>query len=85
MADKELNLVVTEERLAELPLETMYYVEKNPREQINFIAHFVQVGGKYADKQTAVKLVMEGRTMADLSELATTLSASIENAAVPKA
>lgn len=82
----DLTLKVTEERLRDLDLETFYYIDTSPRAAIDFVAHFV-VGedGEYLPKPQAVKLVLTGRKVSDINELAEELRRRMEETAVPNA
>lgn len=81
---EDLNLVVTESRLKEIPLETFYGIDNSPKAQLEYIAHFVaDEDGKYLPKAQAIKLVMDGRTLADLEGIAEQLFSAMNEAAVP--
>lgn len=82
---KDLDLKVTEDRINDVPLETFYGVNSNPRNQIDFIAHFVvDEDGNYMQNKGAVKAVTSGRTIGDLETITKQLIDAMENTAVPK-
>jgi hypothetical protein len=81
----QLDLLVTEDRLRDLDLETFYYVDTNPRAMLDFVAHFV-VGEDqetYLEKEQAIKLVITGRKIADIEALVESLKDSMELSTVP--
>lgn len=80
----DLNLLVTEDRIRNMDLETFYNVEGSPKATIDFIAHFVTVDGEYPPKNEAVKRVLSGRKLADLEEISQQLQDAMEMRAVPK-
>ena len=81
---KELNLVVTEDRLRDLSLETFYYVDTQPKAMLDFVAHFVvDSKGEYLELEDAIQLVISGRRIADIETLVEELKDSMELSAVP--
>ncbi len=44
---QDLNLLVSEERIKDMDLETFYNVEGSPKATVEFVAHFVTEDGKY--------------------------------------
>lgn len=81
----DLNLVVDEERIKDMELETFYNLEGNsPKATVDFVAHFVTVDGDYTDKETAVKMVITGRKIRDVEEIMEQLKEAMEEQAVPK-
>jgi hypothetical protein len=84
MADNELNLVVTEDRLNDVPLEVFYGVDSSPKSQLDFIAHFAQDDkGNYLPKAAAIKAVLKGRKLSDIASITASLQEAMEQAAVP--
>lgn len=81
----DLNLIITEDRLKDMDLETFYNAESNPKATVDFVAHFVgDDQGRYLDKADAVSLVIKGRKLSDLAEIVTDLKEAIELQLVPK-
>ena len=80
----DLNIVVTEERMQDMSLETFYNVDSTPRAMIDFVAHFV-VGedGNYLDQKPAAKLVTKGRKIADIEDIMTDLREAMDEGIVP--
>lgn len=79
-----LNLIVTEERIAETPLEIFYFLEDGGKIIIDYIAHFVaDESGNYLPHKDAVAKVINGRTMKDLEEIGDQLRNAIEEGVVP--
>jgi len=101
MSEKQdLNLIVSDERIQDMSLETFYNLEGSPKATVDFVAWFVaDEGGMYlADYRTdvetgveslfnkdAVRLVLTGRRVKDVEEIMTQLREAIENKVVPKA
>jgi hypothetical protein len=83
---QELNLVVTEDRVKDMELETFYYIDnKSPKATVEFVAHFVcDEKGEYLEKPDAVKAVIVGRKVRDVEEIMEDLQAAMEEMAVPK-
>lgn len=82
---EDLNLVVTEERLREVDLETFYNLEKTSSASIDFIAHFmVDEAGTYMQKSDALKVLFKGRKIKDIESIAEQLMDEIQENAVPK-
>ena len=83
---EDLNLVVTEERIKDMDLETFYYIDTpSPKTMVDFVAHFVQDDGEYLPKDEAIKLVLTGRKVADIESIMVSLKDAMEEMAVPKA
>lgn len=79
-----LNLVVDEERLKDLDLETFYYVDSNPKAMLDFVAWFVADDqGEYLEKKDAVPLVLKGRKIRDIEKLVEDLKDAMEIGALP--
>jgi hypothetical protein len=82
---EDLTLIVKEDRLAGMDLETFYFVETNPKAMIDFVAHFVaDENGNFLPKPEAVKKVLTGRTVADIKDIVEQLRDSMEEGVVPK-
>ena len=83
----DLNLVVTEDRVNDMDLETFYHIgdSKSPKSTIDFVAHFL-VGddGKYLEKKVAVSLVIVDRKVSDIEKIMEQLTEAMEAMAVPK-
>lgn len=80
----DLNLVITEERLNDVDLETFYFLETNPKAMIDFVAFFVAGDdGEYLDQMEAVRRVIKGRKVKDIAEIATDLRDAMEKGIVP--
>lgn len=82
-----LNLIVTEQRVQDVPLEVFYLIEDgSPRILIDYIAHFVaDENGEYLPQEKAVKEVVTGRTLGDLEAIASQLKDAVEEGIVPNA
>jgi hypothetical protein len=80
----DLNIVVTEERMNDMSLETFYAVDSTPKAMIDFVAHFV-VGedGNYLEPKPAAKLVVTGRKIADIEGIMTELREAMDEGIVP--
>ena len=81
---EDLNLVVTEERVRDMDLETFYNLEGNAKATIDFVAHFVTVDGEYVPKEDAVRIVIRGRKLREIEDIVTDLCDAMEETAVPK-
>ena len=82
---KDLNLVITEDRINSMDLETFYNVEGSVKATIDFVAHFVaDEKEQYLDKKEAVLTVTRGRTIGDIGDIAQSLRDAMETKAVPK-
>ena len=95
----DLNLVVTDERIQDMSLETFYNLEGSPKATVDFVAWFVaDEEGKYLanyvedddgaeelDDREAVRLVLQGRRVKDVEVIMNQLREAIENRVVPKA
>lgn len=86
MQPEDLNLVVTEERIKDMELEVFYNVDsKSPRDTVDFVAHFVQIDGRYPeDKADAVRVILKGRKVGDIEGIMEQLIEAIEQVSVPK-
>ena len=83
---KKLNLKVTDDRVANVDLETFYFLESSPKSMIDFVAHFVtDEEGNYLEGKEAVKVVVAGRKIEDIEEIVSQLQKAMEDQAVPKA
>lgn len=84
---QDLNLVVTEERVKDMDLETFYYIDANsPKATVDFVAHFVcDDKDEFLEKDEAVKRVIIGRKIRDVEEIMDDLKTAMEEMAVPKA
>lgn len=85
--ENELNLVITEERIKQLPLEVFYMMgDQTPQLAIDYIAHFVTDGkGDYLPKADAIKKVLKGRTIGDVETLMEQIKEAMDEATFPKA
>lgn len=94
----DLELLVTDERMKDMSLETFYNLENSPKATVDFVAWFVTKDGKYLanfleqedgsevlDNKEAVKHVVTGRHIKDVEGIMEDLRSAIENKAVPKA
>ena len=84
---QDLNLVVTEERVQDMDLETFYHIgdTKAPKSAVDFVAHFVaDENGNYLEKDEALSLVLTGRKVGDIEEIMEQLTEAMEEMAVPK-
>ena len=94
----DLNLVVSDERIQDMSLETFYNLEGSPKATVDFVAWFVaDEDGKYLAyydeedgvetlvNRDAVRLVLTGRRVKDVEEIMGDLRKAIENKVVPKA
>ena len=81
---QDLNLLVSEERIKDMDLETFYNVEGSPKATVEFVAHFVTEDGKYLEKQAADLVVIQGRKIRDVEEIMAQLQKAMEENAVPK-
>jgi len=83
---KDLNLLVTEERIKDMPLETFYNIEGGtPKSSVDFVVHFVSdEDGNYLSEEDALKVVLSGRTIRDIEEVMEQLKEAMEEMAVPK-
>ncbi|MCK5644650.1 MAG: hypothetical protein KAJ19_27880 [Gammaproteobacteria bacterium] len=94
----DLNLIVTDERIQDMSLETFYNLEGSPKATVDFVAWFVtdedgkhmagyvkdDDGAEVLDNKEAVKLVLQGRRVKDVEEIMGQLREAIEDRAVPK-
>ena len=83
----DLNLVVTEDRVQDMDLETFYHIgdSKSPKSTIDFVAHFVvDEDGNYPEKKEAIAMVVAGRKISDIEEIMEQLTKAMEEMAVPK-
>lgn len=85
MAKNDLNLIVTEDRVKDVPLEVFYHLEDgSPKTLIHYIAHFVaDENGEYLDRDQAVPIVLQGRTVGDIESIAAQLRSAVEDGVVP--
>lgn len=83
---ENLNLVVTEERIKDMPLETFYNIgNESPKATVDFVVHFVaDESGNYLEHEDALKLVVTGRKIRDVEEIMEQLKEAMEEMAVPK-
>ena len=81
---EDLNLLVSEERIRDMDLETFYNVEGSPRATVEFVAHFVTKDGEYIEKEDAVLMVIRGRKIRDVEGIMNDLREAMEAHAVPK-
>ena len=86
MEKQDLNLVVTEDRIKDMPLETFYHIDSpSPKVMVDFVSHFVTgEGGEYLPQSDAVALVLAGRKVSDIEAIMTDLKDAMEEMAVPK-
>ena len=84
---QDLNLVVDEERIKDMDLETFYNIDNNsPKATVDFVAHFVaNERDEYLDKAEALKAVITGRKIRDVEEIMNQLREAMEEMSVPKA
>lgn len=84
MADKkDLNLVVTEDRMQDMDLKTFYGVDNSPKDMVDFIAHFmVGPDGNYMERKPAIADLTGGRKVADLEQIMEQLRESMEDGIV---
>ena len=83
---EELNLVISEERMKEIPLDVFYGLtaKKNPGAMVEYVAHFVaDENGEYLPPEKAVATVTKGRTLGDLEAIAAQLQEALEREFVP--
>ncbi len=82
---QDLNLVVTEERVKDMDLETFYYIDSNsPKATVDFVAHFVaDEKGEYLEPKDAVLAVIKGRKIRHVEEIMENLKTAMEEMAVP--
>ena len=94
----DLNLIVTDERIQDMSLETFYNLEGSPKATVDFVAWFVtgedgkhlanyvdgDDGEEVLHNGEAVRLVLQGRRVKDVEEIMVQLRDAIENRAVPK-
>ena len=81
---EDLNLLVSEDRIRDMDLETFYNVEGSPKATVEFVAHFVTKDGKYLKKEDAVLIVIRGRKIKDVETIMEDLREAMEANAVPK-
>ena len=81
---QDLNLLVSEERIKDMDLETFYNVEGSPKATVEFVAHFVTKDGDYLEKDEAVLAVIRGRKIRDVEEIMEQLQEAMQANAVPK-
>lgn len=94
----DLNLIVTDERISDMSLETFYNLEGSPKATVDFVAWFVtgddgnylanyvedDEGAETLDNAEAVAIVVEGRRIRDVEKIMEDLREAIENKVVPK-
>ena len=83
---EDLNLVVEEERIKDMDLETFYNIDnESPKATVDFVAHFVtDVDGEYVTKKEAVRRVITGRKIRDVEAIMAELRVAMEQMALPK-
>lgn len=95
---EDLNLVVSDDRIQDMSLETFYNLEGSPKATVDFVAWFVTGDdGKYLanyvvgddgeeslDNREAVAKVVKGRRIKDVEKIMEDLREAIENKVVPK-
>ena len=82
---EDLNLLVTEERIKDMPLETFYNIDGGtPKSSVDFVVHFVSgEDGEYLEPEEALKVVLTDRTIRDIEEIMEQLKEAMEEMAVP--
>ena len=80
---EDLNLVVTEDRIKDMDLETFYNIQESPKATLDFVAHFVYEDGKYLEPEVAIKKVITGRKLRDVEAIMEELREAMEDKAVP--
>lgn len=83
---QDLNIIVTQDRVRDMDLETFYYIDSNsPKATVDFVAHFLcDDKDEYLEKEVAVKQLIVGRKIRDVEDIMEDLKTAMEEMAVPK-
>ena len=83
---EDLNLLVTEDRIRDMPLETFYNIDGGtPKSSVDFVTHFVSdEDGNYLEPKEALEAVLTDRTIGDIEEVMEQLKDAMEEMSVPK-